>query len=121
MKKYYHIELLRFLCALTVAIYHWGISFELMNMETNDTFSNLLNVLYEYGDKAVPVFFVISGFVITKSIIRNIQNNKFSFLEFYFKRIKRILPVVYHMLVLHKNFLCFQKLNMVNKNKILNL
>ena len=34
-----------------------------MNMETNDTFSNLLNVLYEYGDKAVPVFFVISGLV----------------------------------------------------------
>ena len=45
------------------------------------------------GYLGVDIFFVISGFVITKSIIKNIRNNKFSFLEFYFKRIKRILPV----------------------------
>ena len=71
MQKYYHIELLRFLCALTVAIYHWGISFELMNMEINDTFSNILNVLYEYGDRAVPVFFVISGLVFANVYLTN--------------------------------------------------
>ena len=43
MQRYYNIELLRFLCALTVAIYHWGLSFELMMMENNDTFRGLLN------------------------------------------------------------------------------
>ena len=63
MQRYYNIELLRFLCALTVAIYHWGLSFELMMMENNDTFRDLLNFAYDHGANAVPVFFVISGLV----------------------------------------------------------
>lgn len=49
--------------------------------------------LFPNGYLGVDIFFVISGFVITKSIIRNIKKNNFSFLEFYFRRIKRILPV----------------------------
>ena len=96
MQKYYHIELLRFLCALTVAIYHWGISFELMNMETNDTFSNLLNVLYEYGDKAVPVFFVISGLVFANVYLTKEKNE--TLYNFSIKRFARLYPL--HLLTL---------------------
>ena len=56
-------------------------------------FFHLDQSFFPNGYLGVDIFFVISGFVITKSIIKNIRNNKFSFLEFYFKRIKRILPV----------------------------
>ena len=100
MQKYYHIELLRFLCALTVAIYHWGISFELMNMETNDTFSNLLNVLYEYGDKAVPVFFVISGLVFANVYLTKEKNETLH--NFSIKRFARLYPL--HLLTLFSIF-----------------
>ena len=63
MQRFYCVELLRFLCASTVAIYHWGTSFEIMQMNNNDTFRNYFEILYDFGDYAVPVFFVISGLV----------------------------------------------------------
>ena len=56
-------------------------------------FFHLDQSFFPNGYLGVDIFFVISGYVITKSIIRNFKNNKFSFLEFYFRRIKRILPV----------------------------
>lgn len=44
------------------------------------------------GFFGVDVFFVISGFLISSIIFRNIQNGTFSYLSFYDKRIKRIIP-----------------------------
>lgn len=44
------------------------------------------------GFVGVDIFFVISGFLITNIIIRDIFNKTFSFKNFYFKRIKRIFP-----------------------------
>ncbi len=96
MQKYYHIELLRFLCALTVAIYHWGISFELMKMETNDTFRNILSILYDYGDKAVPVFFVISGLVFANVYLTKKENE--TLYNYSIKRFARLYPL--HLLTL---------------------
>ena len=55
------------------------------------------------GYLGVDIFFVISGYVITKSIIKDFSKNKFNFLEFYYKRIKRILPVF--LIVLSSTFL----------------
>lgn len=40
----------------------------------------------------VDVFFVISGYLISGIIFRGISAGNFSFLEFYSKRIKRIIP-----------------------------
>ena len=44
------------------------------------------------GFYGVDIFFVISGFLISGIIFRGLDSNKFSFLIFYFNRIKRILP-----------------------------
>jgi peptidoglycan/LPS O-acetylase OafA/YrhL len=44
------------------------------------------------GFIGVDVFFVISGFLISKIILRQKQNSNFSFLAFYLSRIKRIVP-----------------------------
>ncbi|WP_427941582.1 acyltransferase family protein [Acetobacter sp.] len=44
------------------------------------------------GFIGVDVFFVISGYLITTIILKNIENKSFSFSEFYLRRIKRIFP-----------------------------
>lgn len=47
------------------------------------------------GFIGVDVFFVISGFLITKIIYSEITENKFNFSRFYRKRINRIIPVFF--------------------------
>ena len=54
---------------------------------------HLDQTLFPNGYLGVDIFFVISGYVITKSILKGLNNNQFSFLNFYIKRIKRIFPV----------------------------
>jgi peptidoglycan/LPS O-acetylase OafA/YrhL len=51
------------------------------------------------GFVGVDIFFVISGFLITKIILENLESNSFSFLEFYFRRIRRIFPALILVLV----------------------
>ena len=47
------------------------------------------------GFIGVDVFFVISGYLITSIIYPAMQNNRFSLIDFYNRRIKRILPAVW--------------------------
>jgi len=51
------------------------------------------------GFAGVDVFFVISGFVITGLILRQLDAGRFSLVEFYVRRIKRLLPALVLMLV----------------------
>ena len=44
------------------------------------------------GFLGVDVFFVISGFLISTIIFKSLENDSFSFLEFYAHRIRRIFP-----------------------------
>ena len=48
------------------------------------------HLYFPNGYLGVDLFFVISGYVITQSIFRNIKNNKFSFFKFYLKEQKDI-------------------------------
>lgn len=47
------------------------------------------------GFAGVDVFFVISGYLITGGIIKDLNNNCFSIRDFYVRRIKRILPAYF--------------------------
>ena len=51
------------------------------------------------GYVGVDIFFVISGYLISKHIIQEIVKNTFSFLYFYERRIKRIFPVLFLVLL----------------------
>lgn len=47
------------------------------------------------GYAGVDIFFVISGYLITSHILSELQRGNFSFLEFYRRRVNRILPALY--------------------------
>jgi peptidoglycan/LPS O-acetylase OafA/YrhL len=50
------------------------------------------------GFVGVDVFFVISGFLITSILIKEIDNKNFSILKFYERRARRILPALFFVL-----------------------
>lgn len=49
------------------------------------------------GFVGVDIFFVISGFLITQIIQREMQTGTFSFARFYERRVRRLLPPLYVM------------------------
>ncbi len=82
MKYRAEIDGLRALAVFPVIFFHAG--FELFNG----------------GFVGVDVFFVISGYLITTILIEDIENNRFSIVNFYERRARRILPaLVFVMLV----------------------
>lgn len=75
------IDGLRALAVLFVIFFHCGLK------------------LFPSGFVGVDVFFVISGFLITSIIYDSLQNNRFSFLNFYKRRLWRLQPVFICLLV----------------------
>lgn len=51
--------------------------------------------LFSGGFVGVDIFFVISGYLITKIIIEEIKKGNFTFLDFYERRIRRIFPALF--------------------------
>lgn len=51
------------------------------------------------GFIGVDIFFVISGYLISKIILSKIDKEKFSLLDFYIGRVKRIVPAYYFLLI----------------------
>lgn len=51
--------------------------------------------LFSGGYVGVDIFFVISGFLITSIIVNDLELQKFSFTNFYLRRARRILPVLF--------------------------
>jgi len=71
---------LRALAVLLVLLYHLEVS------------------LFKAGFLGVDVFFVISGYLISKNILNDLQVNQFSFKHFYTKRFKRLFPALFFTL-----------------------
>ena len=67
-----------------------------------------LNGLLPGGFIGVDIFFVISGFVITKSIYESWrQNGKFNLVPFYSRRVKRLLPALSVMITVISTLIFF--------------
>ena len=75
------IDGLRALAVIPVVLFHAGIS------------------LFEGGFVGVDVFFVISGYLITLKIKEDCELGKFSILRFYERRIRRIFPALFVLLL----------------------
>jgi len=75
------IDGLRALAVVAVILFHAGLE------------------AFEGGFVGVDVFFVISGYLITTILIKDIESNRFSFIEFYERRSRRILPALFFMML----------------------
>ncbi|WP_435189457.1 acyltransferase family protein [Pseudothioglobus sp. nBUS_23] len=82
MKYRPEIDGLRALAVLPVLLFHAGFS------------------LFSGGYVGVDVFFVISGYLITTILINDLENNRFSILNFYERRARRILPALTFMMLI---------------------
>ena len=49
---------------------------------------------FDGGYLGVDVFFIISGFIITKNILRQMEDGSFSIPSFYYKRFRRLFPAL---------------------------
>jgi peptidoglycan/LPS O-acetylase OafA/YrhL len=81
MKYRPEIDGLRALAVVPVILFHAG--FE----------------LFKGGYVGVDVFFVISGYLITTILIEDIENKKFSIINFYERRARRILPALFFVMM----------------------
>ena len=81
MKYRAEIDGLRALAVVPVILFHAG--FE----------------LFSGGFVGVDVFFVISGYLITTILIEDIENKRFSIVNFYERRARRILPALFFVML----------------------
>lgn len=80
------IDGLRAVAVLSVIFFHAGFS------------------LFPGGYVGVDIFFVISGFLITKIILRDLLSGSFSLVGFYERRVRRIFPALFVVLVISVPF-----------------
>ena len=81
MKYRPEIDGLRALAVLPVIFFHAGFDF------------------FRGGFIGVDIFFVISGYLITTIIISELAEGKFSIINFYERRARRILPALFFVML----------------------
>ncbi|WLG32695.1 acyltransferase family protein [Pseudomonas simiae] len=77
-QKYYRpdIDGLRAIAVIFVILYHFNVG------------------LFSGGFVGVDIFFVISGYLITKGILEKQHEGAFEFSDFYFRRVRRLIPAL---------------------------
>lgn len=97
MKISYIKELdgVRGIAALMVMFFHF-----FFRLETNDAFFLTVRKFSYFGETGVSMFFVLSGFLITRILINTRQSERF-FYHFYLRRSLRIFPLYYLFLVVY--------------------
>ncbi|MDT3404140.1 acyltransferase family protein [Mucilaginibacter terrae] len=78
----YDINALRAIAIIGVLFFHYKVSY------------------FDGGFAGVDVFFVISGYLMTRIIVKGLDKGGFSFADFYGKRLKRILPALLFLILL---------------------
>ena len=86
-REYRHeIDGLRCIAVILVILYH-------------SEFNIGDNALFTGGFIGVDIFFVISGYLITSLILKDLYKNSFSIIFFYERRFRRIIPVFVIVLI----------------------
>lgn len=88
MKFRYDINALRAIAVLGVVLFHYKVPY------------------FSGGFSGVDVFFVISGYLMSRIIMDSLDNGTFSIIDFYQKRFKRIVPALLFLIFIVLVF-CF--------------
>lgn len=72
---------LRAIAVISVVLFHFGV------------------IGFSGGFVGVDIFFVISGFLMTGIVVREINKDKFVFISFYFARARRIIPALFFLVL----------------------
>ena len=76
-----HVDGLRCVAVMSVLLFHFGIPG------------------LDGGYVGVDVFFVISGYLIAGILLNDLSKGRFSFIKFYERRARRILPALFLVMV----------------------
>lgn len=95
-KLYYYKELdgIRAIAALMVMFYHF-----FQHLSSDNFVFNVFKKISIIGQTGVSLFFVLSGFLITRILLFNKTSDKY-FSTFYIRRALRIFPLYYLFLIL---------------------
>ena len=86
MKYRSEIDGLRCIAVMVVVLYHASFSF-------------YEKAMFPGGFAGVDIFFVISGYLITFILLTEMADENFSFLSFYERRARRILPALFFVML----------------------
>jgi peptidoglycan/LPS O-acetylase OafA/YrhL len=95
------IEVLRFLCAVAVLIYHYShfmfsgpyVAADFPAVAAELPFSSVLSLFYRHGLRAVDLFWAISGLVFYHRYARHIGNGQIGVGTFALRRFARLYPL----------------------------
>lgn len=94
MKRLPNLDPLRFILAFLVMLFH------IPQLCRNQGLPYLIDLpIFNRGTEAVYMFFVLSGFLIIRLIYKQKQADTFSIRKFYMRRILRIFPLYYLIVI----------------------
>lgn len=105
-RKFYLLELLRFLSAISVIIYHYQIYFfqfndfnkiKILSSLESLPFNFILNLFYRFGDYGVHMFWCISGFIISLVYLEKIKS--IGGKKYFINRFSRLYPLHFITLI----------------------
>ncbi|RRB02205.1 acyltransferase family protein [Larkinella rosea] len=104
-RRFYSLDILRGLASLSVVLFHWRHGFYQCTSHTgfvaeNQPFFFFLQFFYEQGQKAVELFFTLSGFIFFWLYADRISKHKISLNEFALLRFSRLYPLHFSTLLL---------------------
>ena len=73
-KRNINLDILKGLAIISVVLYHFG--------------------LMPLGYLGVDIFLVVNGYLVTKGLARNVQNGTFNYIQFLYKKVLRLWPLV---------------------------
>ncbi|RZK01610.1 MAG: acyltransferase [Flavobacterium sp.] len=94
LKHIKELDGIRAIAALMVMLFHFS-----GQIPATNAFNQLFRKIAPYGQTGVTLFFVLSGFLITRILLSTKENNNF-FKTFYLRRALRIFPLYYLYLII---------------------
>ena len=96
--RFYSLDILRGLAALAVVLFHWRHSFYIGTthagfVASNQPFYATLYFFYEEGQKAVELFFTLSGFIFFWLYAKKVSEHQIAFSPFFILRLSRLYPL----------------------------